>query len=53
MLTVMFAIGEADDIEPVYRRFPTVPLSGTTILTASAYFTSGGMKCRFCIRPEN
>ncbi len=43
MLIVMIAIGEANEIRPVYRRFLTISLSGTTILTSVAHFTSIGV----------
>ena len=43
MLIVMVAIGEANDIKTVYRRLMTISLSGTTILTAAAHFTSIGV----------
>ncbi len=43
MLVVMIAIGEANDMKPVYSRFLTISLSGTTILTSVAHFTSIGV----------
>ena len=53
MLIVMIAIGEANDIKPVYRRFLMISLSGTVFLTSAAHFTSIGVVRPLAAQGEN